>query len=125
MLVDTDVLIWNLRGTIEAANRLDASPGFQISAVTYMELVHGMRDKAELRVLHRALSQWRANIRHLDTMISARASFLIEQYALGTGLRLADALIAATTLEHGLPLLTGNDRHYRAVDGLEIAHFRP
>ncbi|MDN5872642.1 MAG: PIN domain-containing protein [Nitrococcus sp.] len=58
-------------------------------------------------------------------MISARASFLIEQCVLETGPRLADALIAATALEHGLPLLTGNDRHYQAVDGLEIAHFRP
>jgi hypothetical protein len=42
MLVDTDVLIWNLRGNVRAADRLDAMPGFQVSAVTYMALVPGV-----------------------------------------------------------------------------------
>ena len=44
MLVDTDVLIWNLRGNRAAAQRLDDAPGFWLSAVTYMELVQGMRN---------------------------------------------------------------------------------
>ena len=51
MLVDTDVLIWNLRGNRAAAQRLDDAPGFWLSAVTYMELVQGMRNKQELRQL--------------------------------------------------------------------------
>lgn len=51
MLVDTDVLIWNLRGNARAADRLDAMPRFLVSAVTYMELVQGVRDKSELRAL--------------------------------------------------------------------------
>ena len=36
MLVDTDVLIWNLRGNARAADRLDAMQGFLLSAATYM-----------------------------------------------------------------------------------------
>ena len=35
MLVDTDVLIWNLRGNRAAAQRLDDATGFWLSAVTY------------------------------------------------------------------------------------------
>lgn len=124
-LMDTDVLIWNLRGVASAAEMLDASPGFHLSAVTYMELVQGVRDKAELRTLHRALSFWNAKILHISEAISARASFLVEQHALSDSMQLADALIAATALEHGLMLVTGNDKHYRIVDGLALQVFRP
>ena len=61
MLVDTDVLIWNLRGNARAADRLDAMQGFLLSAATYMELVQGVRDKSELRALRQALSFWSAS----------------------------------------------------------------
>ncbi len=125
ILVDTDVLIWNLRGNERAAEVLDMEPALSISAVSYMELVQGMRDKGELRILRQALSYWSASIVHIDEAISARACFLVEQHALSDSLQLADALVAATALEHGLDLLTANDKHYRPVDGLVIRRFRP
>ena len=56
MRVDTDVLIWNLRGNARAAYRLDGMSGFLVSAVTCMELVQGVRDKGELHALRRALN---------------------------------------------------------------------
>ena len=125
ILVDTDVLIWNLRGNERAGDLLDGLGGFCLSAVSYMELVQGMRDKRELRLLKQALTYWTASVVHLDTAISARAMFLVEQYALSDAMQLADALIAATALERGLDLLTGNDKHYRPVEGLVIRVFRP
>ena len=125
MLVDTDVLIWNLRGNRAAAQRLDDAPGFWLSAVTYMELVQGMRNKQELRQLRQALSYWHASIRHLEVGISSRAMFLVESYALSHNMQMADALIAATAMEAGVSLLTAKDRHYRHIDGLEIDVFRP
>lgn len=125
MLVDTDVLIWNLRGNERAADRLDGMSGFRVSAVTYMELVQGVRDKGELRALRQSLSFWSARVVQIDEAISARACFLVEQYALSHSMQLADALIAATALELGFDLLTANDRHYRHVDGLAIEVFRP
>lgn len=125
MLVDTDVLIWNLRGNEHAAKLLDSNPGFHVSAVTWMELVQGVRDGAELRALRQALRFWDAAIIHCDEAISARASFLVEEHTLANALQLADALIGATALETGLPLLTGNDRHYRFIHGLDLQVFRP
>lgn len=47
----------------------------------------------------------------------------METLALGHGLRAADALIAATALEHQLPVLTGNRRRFAAVGGLGIEVF--
>ena len=125
MLVDTDVLIWNLRGEPAAADRLDRARGFAISAVTYMELAQGVGDKTELGIPRRGLRFWSAEILHVDPFISARALFLVEEHALSDSLQLADALIAATALDHGLVLLTGNVKHYRPIDGLATETFRP
>jgi len=125
MLVDTDVLIWNLRGNERAALWLDQNPGFYLSAVTWMELSQGVKSSSELRALRRALHFWEADIIHIDAAISARACYLVEEYGLSHSLQLADALIAATALETGLVLMSANDRHYRFIKDLEMEIFRP
>lgn len=125
MLVDTDVLIWNLRGNERAATFLDEQPGFFVSAVSYMELLQGLRDKVELRDLRQAIRFWDARIVQIDEEISARAMFLVEEYALSHGMQMADALIAATAVALGVSLVTANDRHYRHIEGLDVVIFRP
>ncbi|MGB4117385.1 MAG: hypothetical protein WBK51_12655 [Polaromonas sp.] len=40
-------------------------------------------------------------------------------------MQLGDALIAATALEHGLQLLTGNVKHFNAIDGLKVVKLEP
>ena len=45
-------------------------------------------------------------------------------HAPGDGLHAADALIAATALEHHEMLFTDNVRHFRAIRGLKIKPFR-
>ena len=125
MLVDTDVLIWNLCGNERAATFLDEQPGFFVSAVSYMELLQGLRDKLELRELRQAIRFWDARIVQIDEEISARAMFLVEEYALSHGMQMADALIAATAVALGVSLVTANDRHYRHIEGLDVVVFRP
>lgn len=125
IMVDTDVLIWNLRGHEGAAERLDSERGFLVSAVTYIELLQGLRDHGELRTLRRALRFWEARIHQINESTSMRAIFLVEEHGLAHGMQMADALIAATALDLGATLLTANDRHYRPVAGLELEVFRP
>lgn len=125
MLVDTDVLIWNLRGNQKAGEWLDRSPGFTVSAVTYMELIQGLRDQTEFRALRQAVQYWDARIQPVSEAISNRATFLVETYALSHNMQMTDALIAATATQLGLPLVTANDRHHRHIEGLEIHLFRP
>ncbi len=48
VLVDTDVLIWYLRGHPKAARRLDALTALTLSTVTYLERLQGLRNAAEL-----------------------------------------------------------------------------
>lgn len=124
MLVDTDVLVWYLRGNERARAVIERLPSFSVSVVTYMELVQGMRDKSELRALRRALREWNAHILYIDEEISIKAMFLVERHFLSDSLRMADALIASTALTAGLPLLTADRKHYKAVSQLEIKGFR-
>lgn len=125
MLIDTDVLIWNLRGNEKAADFLDSAGGFCISAVSYMELVQGARNRNELLAIRRSLPHWGARIQPLGPEISSRAMFLMEIHALGDGLQVADALIAASAIASGESLVTANDKHYRMIEGLDLRVFRP
>ena len=123
MLIDTDVLIWYLRGNQQAYDVIENLHGFSISVVTYMELVQGMRNKKELICLRQALRGWNTEVLYLSEEISAKAMFYVEQHFLSHSLELADALIAATAITHGVPLLTGNDRHYQVLSDLEIRKY--
>jgi predicted nucleic acid-binding protein len=125
MLVDTDVLIWYLKGNDKARTAIDKAHPFSISVVTYMEIVQGMRNKRELQSLRQAIRAWDARLIYLSEEISTKAMFYVEQHYLSHALQIADALIGATAVTHGLPILTANDKHYKAVKDIQIRKFRP
>ncbi len=125
MLVDTDVLIWHLRGYPKATQRLDQLPKLILSAVTYLELVQGMRNRSELLALQKSLAMRQAERLPLTPAITERAIILMETLALSHGMQLGDALIAATGLEHRLTVLTANTKHFSAVKDLQLERFEP
>ena len=125
MLIDTDVIIWYMRGNTSSLKALEKNKGFSISVVTYMELVQGMRDKNELAALRKALKSWGTQLIYITEEISSKAMFYVEQHYLSHSMQLADALIGATAVLHGLPLLTGNGRHYKVIKELELLKFKP
>jgi predicted nucleic acid-binding protein len=49
ILVDTDVLIWHLRGYLSATRRLDELGALTLSAISWLEVLQGMRNKAARR----------------------------------------------------------------------------
>lgn len=125
MIIDTDVLIWYMRGNEKAYEIIENSPPFFISVVTYIELVQGMRNKRELSNLRKALHGWNAKILYLSEEISAKAMFYVEQHFLSHSIQLADALIGATAIATGFPVLTANDKHYAIMKDIQIKKFRP
>jgi predicted nucleic acid-binding protein len=86
-----------------------------------MELIVGCRNKAELHDLELFLRRFQ--VLKITDQISDKAVDLLRQYRLSHGLLIADALIAATALEHGEPFITKNQRDFRFIAGLHLLHY--
>ena len=125
MIFDTDVLIWVLRGHGKAADAVDAAEARAIAVVTYMELLQGARDKREVKAIKSFLADMQFRTLPLTENIGHRASIYMEEYGLAISMSMADALIAATAIEANEQLLTGNEKHYKAVKELDLKRFRP
>ena len=125
MLIDTDVLVWYMRGNEKAKHLINDTIGFSISVVTYIELVQGLRNKKELSILRNSFKNLNATIIYINEEISTKAMFLVEQYFLSHSLQLADALIGATSMIYGLPLLTANTKHYKIIKNIILKKFSP
>jgi predicted nucleic acid-binding protein len=125
MIFDTDVLIWASRGNERAARAIDAAPHRALAIVSLMELFQGARSKLEVRQIQQSLRQLQFRVLPLSEAIGDAAAGLIEQHALAHGIQLADALIAATAMESGLPFCTGNAKHFRPIRRLSCVVFRP
>lgn len=125
LLVDTDILIWYMKGNENAHKIIENNLPFSVSVVTYIELIKGMRNKNELNCLRKTLKDWGAEVLYLSEEISVKAMFFVEQHYLSHSLKLADALIGATAVSYGRPILTGNDKHYKVIKDVQIKKFRP
>jgi predicted nucleic acid-binding protein len=125
MLIDTDVLIWYLRGNKNAQNIVHENIPFKISVINYLELIQGMENKRELKLLQKSLRKWTVEIIQIKETISTRAMFLVEDYFLSHSLELSDAIIAATSLERQEDILTANDKHYKFIPNIQVTKFNP
>ena len=125
MIIDSDVFIWYLRGNENARRIIHANIPFSISVINYMELIQGMKNKKELQIFQKHLRKWSVNILQINDAISNRAMFLMEDYYLSHSIELADAIIAATSLEFHEVLLTANSKHYSYIPNVQIKIFKP
>jgi predicted nucleic acid-binding protein len=109
VLLDTDILIDHLRGH----RRLDLiDNAWRISVVTRCELFAGRNtDEARLRQVLK---------RMVELPVEKHVAESAGRIRRTTQLTVPDALIAATALEHQLPLMTRNLRHFERVVGLTI-----
>lgn len=108
LLVDTDIFIDHLRG----ANEL--RPGrhrLHYSVITRAELLAGNTATEAVNLL---LSPFREV--PVDRPVAERAGRVRREF----GMRLPDALIAATALEHGLSLVTRNRKDFENIRQLKL-----
>jgi len=124
LIVDTDVLIWYSRGYQNAIDAIHSLDRFSISVVTYIEVIQGVRNKKELNAFKKALGILNAQVIQIDELISTKAMFYVEQYALSHSMGLADALIGSSAVIKQLPLLTGNEKHYKHLPEIKIRKFQ-
>ena len=124
MIFDTDVMIWAFRGNAKALDAIDAATERAISAVTYMELLQGVRNKREMIFMKRFLSTLGFSVLPVTTNISSRAVAIMEATTLKSDLGVCDAFIFATALDTGDMLLSGNAKHFKEVPLLDAVAFR-
>lgn len=124
MLFDTDVLIWAQRGNEKAIDILSDAAERAVSILTYMELIQGARTRAEMRTIQHFLDEGLFQVLPLTEGIGHRASIYVEEYAMSSGMRAGDAIIAATAIEKGFLLVSGNEKHFRVIRELRLRPFR-
>ena len=94
MLIDTDVLIWHLRGNHHAERFIQVVSPKAISAVSYMEIAQGLRDKEEGRRWKSFLTNSDIRVLPIEERVSTKAMFWMDEFSLSHGLEIPDALIA-------------------------------
>ena len=120
-VVDTDILVDAQRGRADAKDFLTIqrfTSGLVISVISAMELIVGCRNAVALERVQQFLRHTR--ILPMSEVASYIAYHLMQSFFLSHGLLLADALIAATSLEYGGTLYTKNVRHFRMISGLRV-----
>lgn len=125
MVFDTDVLIWVQRGNVKATHEIEQAAERIISAQTYMELLQGATNKQQHDAIKSFLTQYEFTILGFTGNIGHRAMIYIEQYSISHGLRVGDAIIAATAAENDLQLMSANEKHFRPLKDLKLKVFRP
>ncbi len=125
MLFDTDVLIFVQRGNAKAAALAEATEQRDISTQTYIELLQCAKSKAQHRIIQQFLKDFSFTVLPFTENIGHRASVYVEEYALSHAVRAGDAIIAATAVEHHLPLSTANTKHFRPIKELDLKVFKP
>jgi len=131
VLLDTDILSEvikqrNANVVSKAATYLHVHGQFVFSAFTRFEIERGYKDKNATTLLSRfRIFCQNSFILPVDDRVFDRATDLWV-FARQGGHPLADAdlLIAATALEHGRLLATGNSRHFSWIPGLRLTDWR-
>jgi predicted nucleic acid-binding protein len=117
MLLDSNILIYAANQSAPEIEALATAADSAVASVTQIE-VYGFaglnpEEEAALDILFRRLT-----VHPLDTAVIERAIALRQESKMG----LADAIIAATALVHGLNLVTRNDGDFKHVAGLRVVN---
>ncbi|NTV14163.1 MAG: type II toxin-antitoxin system VapC family toxin [Desulfobulbaceae bacterium] len=125
MIFDTDIFIWVQRGNEKAARLMEGAEARCLSIQSYMELMQGAKNRQQHKYVKDFIAAFGFMVLPLSENIGHRALIYLEEYSLAAGMRAGDALIAATAVEHNLPLVTSNAKHFKTTKELQLKPFTP
>jgi predicted nucleic acid-binding protein len=121
VLIDTDVLIDYLRGQPQAVSYLeDEEATLHVSAITLGELYAGVREGRERSALESFITAFL--ILSVEPETAIQGGLLCRDYRKSHGVGLADALVAATAMQHELELVTLNQKHYPMLKSVRVPY---
>ena len=125
MIFDTDIFIWVQRGHSKAARLINRSKERYLSVYSYLELLQSAKNKQQHHYINDFLSSFAFVALPLSENIGHRALIYTEEYTLSHGLRVGDAIVAATAVENNMTLVSSNAKHFRPIKELRIKVFAP
>ena len=114
-LVDNNVISQILKGN-QAVTDFVVNLNFAICATIYIEALQGSISNSQKRTIKKLIDNFPLLL--ITPEISTRAINLIDRSSNSQGLRLADALIAATALENDLTVITYNVGDFAFINDL-------
>jgi len=127
-LIDTDILIYSLKGHEIVQKRFIENEKIpkSISVISYGELLFGAKKSANneknLAVVYRIKELF--PIVNVDKAVMETFSDLkVKTQKIGTVIDDLDLLIAATALTMNFILVTNNEKHFRKITGLNIENW--
>ncbi len=130
-LLDTDTLSEILKRKNSTVRRkagvyLRQHGQFAFSAISRYEVVRGLRRKRATAQLQRfeTFCQHSQIFAVNDEVLDRTADLWVTAYRGGHPRNDADLLVAATALEHGRVLVTGNAAHFAWIPGLTVEDWR-
>lgn len=118
LMIDSDIIIWIMRGNIEIKKRFDKLTAENmgllfITPVQIAEILAGVRknEKNDTELLLKSF-----NCISIDYKIAEIAGQFMNEYQKSHNISLADALIASATFVRKLKLWTLNKKHYPMLD---------
>lgn len=130
-LLDTDILSEVLKRKdpqvlATAGQYLAEHQRFAFSAITLYEVIRGLQANGATRQLAEFLNTvGTSDVLPISTPVLMRAANLwAEGQNAGYPHDDADLIIAATALENGLVLVTGNTSHFSWIKGLQLSDWR-
>jgi tRNA(fMet)-specific endonuclease VapC len=129
-LVDTDILSFYFKGDQKVVDKfnhyLREFDVINISIITYYEILGGLKFKKAEKQLKEfeefVLNNTIIHISEESAKISGDIYATLRQkgFTIGT----SDILIAGIAIENELTLVTNNERHYEAIQGLKIENWK-
>jgi tRNA(fMet)-specific endonuclease VapC len=128
-LLDTDTIIYNLKGNaaVQSNLRKHLHDPIKISVITYMELYSGAY-KSQRRTANLAIvKNLGQDIEMIPLGIEIAEIFGLLKAKLeqtGTPLDDFDLAIAATAMVHNLTLVTNNTQHFQRIEGIKLENWQ-
>ncbi len=127
-LLDTDTVIYNMKGNVNVQKKLrqHISDSIKISVITLMELYYGARKSqnvspnlAKIKILEQSIETIPVGLESTEIFGLIKAQLEIA----GNRLDDFDLIIASCAIAHNLTLVTNNTKHFERINGIELTNW--
>ena len=124
-LIDSDILIYFLKGRQEVVQRLSQIPidDLYISRINYSELIYGAYNSSKINQNLKVIEPFLDNFKVLEFTKASSLIFAKEKARLkknGNIIADMDLMIASIAIENNCTLMSNNIKHFDRVHNLEL-----